>query len=416
MAYLSHRFNSNTGLLDARGTAQILHSLSARFSAVEFADFCTICEEIVLRDQILIVGKLEKLPRHLKQALRPLFDEKVFFSVPEAFHIPELPSDSRQLKATELAIDRGLTTATVADATYEASRLLGGEAHFGVVATPLLRQLQHFGLVQRPCIENTVWDLAAQYHKLAELAGDVRRYLQSMAYLPQISLPPIALRAIQRSKSFEAVIGEVLELRHSFASLRNHLRDIEDRMRDGQISPAEALELESAWRQRWERLAERLGKSNSRMALARTSIPILKHGIEIAKCAVKQDALDAVAAAVGWIAPGVDALGSLQVRPVHRSVSNYLNTTDQEMFRAVARIFDTDFVRLDADMRSLASQSGNPWRLALESAGNPSSGQSLAATRPSPRSVISSALGQDPEGISIAQHADLTWPAFDRDN
>ncbi len=155
MSYRYRSDSSNLGLLDARGTAQILNSLSARFSAVEFADFCTVAEELVLRDQIIVVGKLGKLPRHLRLTLQPLLDAGVLVSPGEAFCVPELPSDPRQLRATARAIERGLTTATIEDATYEARRLLGGEAHFGVVATPLLRQLQHFGLVRRPCVENT---------------------------------------------------------------------------------------------------------------------------------------------------------------------------------------------------------------------------------------------------------------------
>ena len=362
----THRFGANTGLLDARGTAQILHSLSARYSAVEFADFCTVVEEIIIRDGIVVVGKLDRLHKHLRLALEPLFDAGVFIRPGEAFHTPDLPSDPRQLRASALAIERGLTTATVEDATFEARRLLGGEAHYGVVATPLLRQLQHFGLVRRPAVENTVWDLAAQYHKLSMDALALRSHFQSCAGLPQISLPPVALRAIQRSKTFEGIIPEVLQLRREFAPLRNHLRDIEDRLREGRLTPSQAVELESAWRLKWQRVADNMGPSTNRMALARTSLPLLKDGLKIVKSIVSQDAMDLVATTVGWIGPGFEALGALQLRPIHRSVSNYLNTTDQELVRAVARIFETDFVRLDADMRSLANQQGSPWRLALD--------------------------------------------------
>ena len=230
----------NTGLFDARGTAQVLCSLSARFSAVEFADFCSIAEEIVLRDQILLVGKFDKLPKPMRLALQPLLDAGVFVSPREAFAVPELPTDPRQLRASALAVERGLTTATVADATYEASRLLGAEAHFGVAATPLLRQLQHFGLVQRPVVENTMWDLAAQYKRMTDVATEHRRRLQAYAALPQISVPPIALQAIQNSKTFEQVLTAVLELRDEFASLRNQLREIEERLREGRLTPAQA--------------------------------------------------------------------------------------------------------------------------------------------------------------------------------
>lgn len=197
MTSISRQLSSNTGLLDARGTAQILTSLSARFTAVEFADFCTVAEEVTLRDQIVLVGKLDRLPREQRAALRPLFDAGVFVSFGEAFSIPELPMEGRQLRATEHAIEYGLTTASADDATFEARRILGGEAHFKIPATPLLRHLQHFGLVKRPLVENTVWDLAAQYKQLADRAQALRSRMQMLSGLPQISVPPIALRAIQ---------------------------------------------------------------------------------------------------------------------------------------------------------------------------------------------------------------------------
>jgi hypothetical protein len=314
----------------------------------------------------------------------------LFIRPDEAFHVPDLPSDPRQLRASALAIERGLTTATVEDATFEARRLLGGEAHYGVVATPLLRQLQHFGLVRRPAIENTVWDLAAQYHKLSMDALSVRSHFQSCAGLPQISLPPVALRAIDRSKTFEGIIPEVLELRREFAPLRNHFRNIEDRLREGRFTPSQALALEDDWRLKWQRVADSLGPTTNQMALARTSLPLLKDGLKIVKSIVSKDAMDIVATTIGWINPGIEALGSLQLRPVHRSVSNYLNTTDQGLVRAVARIFETDFVRLDTDMRLLAQQPGSPWRLALDNSALPRANEPGA----SPRKVLSHASGR----------------------
>jgi hypothetical protein len=383
------RFGSNIGLLDARGTAQILYSLSARYSAVEFADFCTVAEELVIRDAIVAVGQVEKFPKHLRVVLRPLFDAGIFINPEEAFQVPDLPSDPRQLRASALAIERGLTTATVDDATFEARRLLGGEAHYGIVATPLLRQLQHFGLVRRPAIENTVWDLASQYRKLSMDALALRSRFQSCAGLPQISLPPVALRAIQRSKTFEGILAEVFELRREFAPLRNHLRSIEERLSEGRLAPTQSLELENTWRLKWQRIADSMGPATNSMAMARTSLPMLQDGLKIVKGIVSKNPMDIVTTTVGWINPGFEALGRLQLRPVHRSVSNYLNTTDRELVGAVARIFETDFLRLDRDMRSLAYQQGSPWRLALNDSASP---DGTNHTSDGPRRVLPSSF------------------------
>lgn len=275
--------SSNTGLLDGRGVGQVLTSLASKFTAVEFADLCSIAEEIVLRDQIVIVGDIAKFLKSHRLALQPLLDAKVFVLPNQRFRLPQLPNDPRLLRASAAAIETGLTTSSVADATFEARRLLGAEAHFGIAGTPLLRQLQHFGLVKRPLIENTVWDLAAQYRRVSEAALEQRFRTTQLQALPFVSIPPIALQAIKRSKHFEHVVPALLELRSEFAPLRNHLREIEDKLREGQLSPLEILQLEAAWRHRWEVLAAQLGATSGRMAIAHTSLSLLKDGARIVK-------------------------------------------------------------------------------------------------------------------------------------
>src|SRR5262245_59441692 len=129
----------NVGLFDARGVGQILHTLGSRFRAVEFADWCTIGEELVLRDSILLTGKIDRFPRHLRLALRPYLDSGVFKPLRQAFDVPKLAEDGPRVAATRSALEKGLTATTPEDATFEASRVLGAEAHTGIGATPLLR-------------------------------------------------------------------------------------------------------------------------------------------------------------------------------------------------------------------------------------------------------------------------------------
>ena len=52
----------NVGLLDARGTGSIFNSLRQKFTPVEFFDLCSVIEEFVLREKVVIVGKYKSLP------------------------------------------------------------------------------------------------------------------------------------------------------------------------------------------------------------------------------------------------------------------------------------------------------------------------------------------------------------------
>lgn len=355
----------NTGLLDARGTAQILYTLTCRFRAVEFADYCSIAEEIVLRDTILLAGKVDKLPRHLQSVLKPLIDEGIFVPLRQSYSIPSLIDDIDFLDATQLAIAQGLTEATPQDATYEASRLLGAEAATGLVATPLLRQLQHYGIVRRPYLENTVWDLASQYRRVSEAAGALRQRHRYFPALPMISIPPIALVAIQRSRHYDQVLANVLQLRREFRPLRDSLREIEERLKAGEISPKEAVAVEAEWRTRWDGLSEKLNQP-SRVQIARTSAPLLREGARFVTSLATKDYLGTIDTALNWLGPCLTGLGSMKMRPLHRPVANYLATTDQMMKSSVARIFEHDFMTLDGHMSAIA-QHGSPWRKAIDS-------------------------------------------------
>ena len=203
----AHTNAPNVGLIDGRGCGQILYTLGARFHAVEFADWCTIAEEIVLRDHILISGKVDKFPRHLRLTLQPYIETGIFRPLKTAHDTVDLPRDERQLRATKLAIEQGLTAATSEDANYEVSRVLGAERFTCIPATPLLRQLQHFGMVRRPQVETMVWDLATEYRNLAEAARGQRQRYQQLANLPEVSIPPIALLAISRCRHFDEVLA-----------------------------------------------------------------------------------------------------------------------------------------------------------------------------------------------------------------
>ena len=358
-------YGPNCGLMDARGLAQTMYVLGSGFRAVEFADACTMFEEMVLRERIVLSGKLSMFPRHLQETLRPFLADGIFIPLGCACPLPELGT-GRALKNSRMIIEAGLTATTLEDARYEVRRVLGAEEVTGTTATPLLRNLQHYDAVRRSLIETAVWDLAAQYRELADLVRSVRARLQRMSGLPVISFPPIALLAISRATDFGDVMYEVLQLRHEFRHLRAATSELEERLRTDSMTAVEALDLEYDWRRRWYAMAGEATRG-ARLSLGRTCPLLLKGSAKIAVAAAAGEPAMATTALVDIFKAGVEARRHLLFRPIHRSVSNYIQTRDLELRGSVSRLFRLDLVKIEHDMTALV-RANSPWRPAYAAA------------------------------------------------
>ena len=72
------QFPANVGLADLSGVAKVFYHLRYGFYPVEFADLCTLIDEIILREHIILVGKLETTPPQYLDAIAQLRQAGVF--------------------------------------------------------------------------------------------------------------------------------------------------------------------------------------------------------------------------------------------------------------------------------------------------------------------------------------------------
>jgi hypothetical protein len=93
----------NVGLFDGRGIAETLYSLHGRFHAVEFADWCSLAEEIVLRDYILVSGKIDRPPSPAPDSGTGSGKQNLP-STRRVYDHVDLPHDYRRIAATQQAI------------------------------------------------------------------------------------------------------------------------------------------------------------------------------------------------------------------------------------------------------------------------------------------------------------------------
>jgi hypothetical protein len=204
----------NLGLLDARATGRTLCELHRHFLAVDFFDLCSMIEEIVLRERIILVGKFGKLPRDYRAALQPLIDAHVFEICIERVALKKLHTVAPTLIAAgKLAHESGLTSSTVSDADFEVTRLLAAEIDLRVPTIPLLRHLHNYGFTRRPAVDHAVCDLSGRFGDIHSMAEERLRFEARRLRVPHISVPPIALEVVQNARRMDRLVTAILEKR-----------------------------------------------------------------------------------------------------------------------------------------------------------------------------------------------------------
>ena len=217
----------NKGLLDAWSVGRTLVDLKERFYPVEFFDLCSIIEEITLRDEIVLVGKYEMLPRDYRAALHPFVANGVFRTVIVSTTILKTDVVDDTLRSSSLrARSQGLTNATLKDADYSVTRLLGAEIDLRVPTIALLQHLHNYHFVRRPALDNAICDLAGRYRDLKQRAEAAKALDYGRLGLKQIGVPPIALQVMQRARTYEQLAQEILQVRHEYRVTRQTMRNL----------------------------------------------------------------------------------------------------------------------------------------------------------------------------------------------
>ncbi len=369
MALLRHSaFPPNVGLADLSGVSKSFFHLRYQFYPVEFADLCTLIDEIVLRDHIILVGKVGTTPQKYLDAIKPLVDAGVFQILAEAFRPAKTETSSAALRAAAKAANSdGLTAALVEDADLEVTRLLGAEAKFGTSSTVLLRNLHNFGVNRRPKFEHSIIDLVQRNKRLAmdarALHAEIQRHGVPARGFVQLDVPPLALTVLKNSASFEQVIERLLDLRETASELRNDTSILYERL----LHPGTSVELhaelirewEKKWRKSWEEAIA------GKIFICNTSTTMLSKCFELVRSLGDiQSWHEAVMKGIGVLGDVREASSVDALRAVHTPVRNYLLSSRAEMNAAVSRVFEKDPEIIDALMQRLAAPN-SLWRKAF---------------------------------------------------
>ena len=236
-------------LVDYGGIAKTVNDLYGRFSILQFLDFCSLTEGIVLHDRLIMVGA-KQLPKKWEAALKPLIDHNVL--------IPE-PSPSRPMYLG-MRPDRGegfdsRLGFTSEDAWYETGRLIGAEQKHHISTLPFARQKPFYEKSAHTVEDHSVCNLIGQYDGFSEALQRIREStrLPIHPYLT-IPIPPIPLLVLKRSNKPEDLLLNTLEIREEYEKLRNSLRSLREDLGDPQVQVKRKLKLIESWKKSWKTL------------------------------------------------------------------------------------------------------------------------------------------------------------------
>jgi hypothetical protein len=354
----------NKGLLDAWNTGRMFYDLSQRFYPVEFFDLCTVIEQIVLRDEIVLVGKFDRLPRLYSQALKPFIDAGVFKICIDAVKIEKgLATDPELRILAQQACRSGLTATSLQDGDYAVTRLLGAEITLRIPTTPLLQHLHNYQFFRRSVLDHTVCDVFSRYSDISARIQQVKAQDFRRARLKPLPIPPIALMVMQRAHNYEKLREQILAVRDEFRPLRDQMHSLGSMLGDPELSSEKFFQLSERWEANWLKAAN-IGIP-SMVQVGMSTGQLLEGGREIASAYQN-------GATIGSVVTGLKMLdwlrslaGQLTLRPVHLSVNNYIRTHPRQMVVAASRVFWEDPVVLKRKMEAVASPTSNLWREAL---------------------------------------------------
>lgn len=368
MSVLRHQsMPPNVGLADLSGVAKVFFHLHSRFYPVEFADLCTLLEEIILRDHIVLVGKLETTPRCYLDAIEPFRRAGVFRLLAEPV-IPQrvAPQPAELVEAATAARQRGFTKATLEDADLEITRLLGAEVKLRIPATILMRNLHNFGVSRRPKFEHAIVDLV---HRNRQLANDARRLHAEIQRtgppkrgFVHLDAPPLALAVLKSSGSFEQVKERILDARDSQARLRADTTILHEQLKDPRTSLDEHAALLRDWEQKWRRSWD--SAVATRLLICNTSTHLIAKAINIVSALGAPSWTEAFSKAVGVVRDFHEATSLRALRPLHTPVRDYLLSTRDQMSAAISRLWEQDPATIDLLMREIAAPN-SLWRKAI---------------------------------------------------
>jgi len=332
-------------LVDWSGFGKTIGDVQGGFSLLEFLDFCTAIEGIVLYDLLVPVGG--KIKNKWESEIALLQSSGV------------LSEDEIKSRPAEVGprpdTNRGGGIAQVAhssllDSWYEAGRLLGAEKSTGISSLPLLRQRSIYEKYSLAKEEHTFVNLLSQYRSLSTALQDLRN--ESRIPLKEyyiVPIPPVPLIVLERSKKKEEFLERAIEVRDEFSELRVSLSELREMLDNPEVSVPEKMKYRMSWEKTWGTLGK---YKNSPFTFDLADASKDKISIERSFDGVGLDTLQLTKIVEKAISESTNLFYRKRIRMLHKAAKNYLSSSDGDMNRQLVRLYNhevkaSDFSRLE---------------------------------------------------------------------
>lgn len=214
-------------LVDWSGFGKTIGDVQGGFSLLEFLDYCTVLEGVVLYDMLIPIG--EKIQTKWETEIELLqksgvLSQEEIKSKPA--NIGPRPDNGSNIRAQHYHIKPSVARSSLIDSWYETGRLLGAEQATGISSLPLLRQRSVYEKYSFSKEEHTFCSLIAQHKELSSALQELRRRSRiSLTPYYVVPIPPIPLLVMERSSKKEDFLNSALEIREEFSSLRFALKE-----------------------------------------------------------------------------------------------------------------------------------------------------------------------------------------------
>jgi hypothetical protein len=183
------------------GFGKTIGDVQGGFSLLEFLDYCTVLEGIVLYDLLVpIGGKIQnkwEAEIDLLQKSGVLSQEQI---KSKPANIGPRPDNENTRRIQHYHINPSIARSSLIDSWYETGRLLGAEQATGISSLPLLRQRSIYEKYSFAKEEHTFCSLIAQHKELSSALQELRRRARiSLTPYYVVPIPPIPLLVMERS-------------------------------------------------------------------------------------------------------------------------------------------------------------------------------------------------------------------------
>lgn len=335
-------------LVDWSGFGKTIGDVQGSFSLLEFLDYCTVLEGLILYDELVPVGK--QLEGKWEEEIQLLYAAGVLSKQnvnSKPANVGPRP-DNQFGRPPHGEID--VARSNIVDSWYETGRLIGAEKSTGISALPLLRQRNTYEKFATVKEEHTFCNLIAQHkdlsHALQELRRQSRLYMEPYYVVP---IPPIPLMVLERSSSKKGFLNSALEIRDEFTSLRLALTELRDLLNNPDVSLSE----KSKYRLSWEKTWGTLGKyKDSAFSFDLADASKNKINIERSLDGIGLDSLSLTKIIEKAISETGELLRRKRIRILHKAAKNYITASDGDINRHIRKFYnrevtEQDFKRLE---------------------------------------------------------------------